>query len=171
MAARKVSGIPSRSQQKFIFTQLIPAILREGGLQFVMEMWHATRKEILDDCVIENRCPIIDGVEHLIPKCNSVRCLGGTISVLKGFRDINPVPKKLKRYARAIGLTEEETYGLFFNWRPERWSLHAYAWPLREAEMFAEAETPLEKAQVAAGLLTRIATEGGACLHAHGENR
>jgi|SRR5215831_11971217 len=168
---KRVSGVPNRRQQKFILTKLIPAILREGGLTFAMETWRTSRGEASGDF----SCPeeglfTIDMLDREFPStCNSVQCIGGTIESLcytNPFKQSTTLRQKIrdKKLAAKIGLTHDEAYGLFYHWSTDTEHLD-FSWPQDFAQSYYDASTPLEKAQIVASLLTKIATEGGACLH------
>jgi hypothetical protein len=161
-----VSGIPTRKQQNFIFQELIPAILREGGLGFAMETWRTTKGNL--DLRFKNFDfeLVIDGLPRSAPKkCNSVCCIGGTIESLcktrAAIRNMDS-DERTTLLGKKLGLMPSESHALFFNWDHE--TSNKYSWPVVEATRFRNAKTPLEKAQVVAGLLIRIATEGGKIL-------
>lgn len=140
-------------QKNFITKKLIPFILREQGRGFGMEFWKSNYEpdtEIVRDDVLRK-----------VPVCGTVCCIGGSITYLIGKR-------KASTAGAAIGLTEDQSFGLFYEWSSGGRHIGDdgcnYGWPIKFTEKFANASTAYQKAKVAASLLKEVVRTNGDCL-------
>lgn len=141
----------------FILKKLIPFIRREQGNGFAMSQWYASYG-------LADKLPTYDGVPHK-PFCDgSVCCIGGSVAFLLDLASFIPTrPEHVKPHAKALGLTPNQTFGLFMNWG-DLDSRCDFLWPVRYRRDFAKAKTAEAKANVAIRLLKRLTVAGGGIL-------
>lgn len=132
--------------KKFITKKLIPFVLREQGRGFAMSVW--------DLAVTAGAVRKIDDVLRVIPKCNTVACIGGSIQVLSGG-----VANSTERAAPLLGLSYGRAHGLFYGWE-----VGHGGWPKEFALRYARAKTTLGKARVAVALLREVVRTNGKVL-------
>jgi hypothetical protein len=151
--------MPTKAK-KFILERLIPFILRERGNGFIMEDW--LREYTKDDTAGEEGLFYFDGVEHRVPSCGHVGCIGGSVDFLQkvslGKRQNDA------RVAKVLGLTLEQGKGLFYNFGTDR-GTSEYGWPEDFAARFVAATTPYKKARVVVALLKQVVKTNGECLN------
>ena len=143
-------------QKKFILNKLIPFILREEGRGFAMEFWKI-KEEVGEKLWL-------DGVPRDVPVCGTAACIGGSAQCL-----LHPRAKYDMGYgklAAELGLSLEQTHGLFYEWNVEDMDDSGAHWPKRFANQFKKAATPLGKAKVAVALLKEVVKTNGKCLEA-----
>ncbi len=140
----------TEEQKRFILKKLIPFILREDGRGFVMDIWGDTP---IGATIVG------DGIRRAVPSCGTVACIGGSIAVLAKL----PLVGGASLCAAHIGLTYRQGMALFFGLEKLQTRPHM-PWPLTFRKRYAQARTPLAKAQVAGALLKEVARTGGKCL-------
>lgn len=147
----------NKAAKKFIEKKLIPFVQREAGNGFAMSTWKQpyTQQDIDANFGAKEE---FDSVEHRVPACGTVACLGGSIQVLTGKRGMGPLSK-------AIGLSKDAADGLFYNWLSGDINPQGYGWPTKFAVAFGKAKTPRGKAGVAVRLLREVIRTNGECLH------
>lgn len=143
--------------KKFILKKLCPFILREQGRGFMMAEWRVIKEQLIAyEPEYAKRFFNQDlNKEVKWPKCDSVFCIGGSAGML--------LKTELKSgIYRAMGLSQDEGYGLFYNWMDQE---DVFGWPLQFSKKFEKAKTPLTKAKVAVALLKEVVRTEGKCLH------
>jgi hypothetical protein len=141
--------------KQFILNELIPFILREEGRGFGMSKLYLRRPP--------GTQVTVDDIKRVVPTCGTVCCIKGSIEVLKGLSsDFLLNHEDSEQIGALIGLDYERSWALFQRWRLEYDFL--YQWPLKQRQAFAEAETPLAKAEIACEVLRLVVETGGACL-------
>ena len=150
--------------KRFIRERLIPLILREEGNGFAMEQWKASW-----DTLMGERFPL-DDVTHRKPACGTVACIGGSVEML-ARKDGNYSSEYAMDYEQVcayLGLGAEQTRTLCYGWDGIPCRTYPAMWPERYQDWYAEAATPLAKAEVAVRLLEEVIETDGAVLE---ENR
>ena len=146
----------NKQHQEFIRKELIPFILREQGRGFGMARWvfHLSPGT-------EYR---VDQVDRIVPVCGTVACIGGSVNFLTMRKNPSIPPYEISNIdlaTKALGLTRDQGKGLFMRWQGAMGRNH---WPVKFAEKYRRARTPLGKARVAAALLKEVARTKGKCL-------
>lgn len=146
----------------FILNCLCPAILREEGLAFSMEDWFHLLEPGHD-------LPV-DGIDHSVPACGTVSCIGGTACALL-FPEFSGYHRcmTITEIGLALGLDGDHSNGLFFEWQEtgaydEDDVGYNFHWPPSFQFDYDEARTPLAKAEIAVRLLHLVVKTEGRCL-------
>jgi hypothetical protein len=130
-------------QKAFILDKLIPFILREQGRGFVIDVW---RDNVTPGCLLPWAEP-----PRKAPSCGTIGCIGGSIEVLLGHTEPDPI--STLQIEKATGLSPQQQDILFFRWDS--------LWPNPFAQKLGGAKTPLAQAKVVVALLKEVVrTEG-----------
>lgn len=159
-----MSEIMTAKQQHFLMETLPAYILREHGRGFAMDTW-------LDKSLSPGEEEYLDGIDRLVPLCGTIGCIGGSASILLGLKTNGAFSgfPHFTRTGRAMGLTREESRGLFAGWEDgydEDGITHM--WPKSYRKRYAKAKTTLGKAKIAAELCKLVGKTKGRCLHVKG---
>lgn len=147
------------AQKRFVREKLIPFILRDHGRGFAMQGWIAQVSCINFDA---DGIAVIDGIDHPRPACDTICCIGGSISAL--IQQYHP-----KRIREALGLSDDQADALFYHWDDDPHRHGDLSWSKSYREAFAKAKTPLDKAKVACQLLEDMC-QGKKVFDAYEEN-
>jgi len=143
----------TEAQQKFLIETLPAFILREQGAGFAMELWHSNGQP--------GNITVADDLEREFPSCGTICCIGGSAEILLGIE----IDKPESGIAHALGLSRDEGDALFYSWEMSDDWKHHHRWPYDFRQRFYDADSPLEKAAVAAELLKLVGETKGECLH------
>lgn len=154
-----IDVVMTAEHKQFITEQLIPFILREQGNGFAMDWWHSAWPRKGD---LELR-PLwyVDDVVHTPPACNTVCCIGGSIEHLLEFQ---PRSVSEDHVGSLVGLSPARSKTLFYGYMGTPTYTRPQLWPEPWITRYAQAQTALEKAQVAVSLLRTVVETDGAIL-------
>lgn len=165
---------PERVAREYLF----PLMERESGNAFCMAYWlcplgsYGKPGDILYDSEFDN-------VDRVIPACNSIQCIGGSLQFLVkpeslpiDLCELQEGPDTMvateEALGQLLGLDKSQTYGLFNRWYSRSFfgSCVGYGWPDDLQAAYRNAKTPAQKVKVAKRAILRAIKTKGKCMEA-----